>query len=154
MQNVATRFFNLAVNFGFTKGRRTQYVAAACLYAAVRQNNGTQMLIDFSDLLEVSETTAGSRHRNETESFLPCRLMYSFSVPPSSSSRRLSRSLAASSIQLSTSLDSLRSSTLATKLRKSLSTQLDSFTEWAKIGCKSDDDLQESVELVYSSQLE
>jgi transcription factor IIIB subunit 2 len=55
MQNVATRFFNLAVNFGFTKGRRTQYVAAACLYAAVRQNNGTQMLIDFSDLLEVSE---------------------------------------------------------------------------------------------------
>jgi len=56
MQNVATRFFNLAVNFGFTKGRRTQYVAAACLYAAVRQNHGTQMLIDFSDLLEVSLT--------------------------------------------------------------------------------------------------
>ena len=56
MQNVATRFFNLAVNFGFTKGRRTQYVAAACLYAAVRQNNGTQMLIDFSDLLEVSQS--------------------------------------------------------------------------------------------------
>lgn len=37
----------------FTKGRRTQYVAAACLYAACRQANGTQMLIDFSDLIEV-----------------------------------------------------------------------------------------------------
>jgi transcription factor IIIB subunit 2 len=54
LQNVATRFFNLAVNMNFTKGRRTQYVAAACLYAACRQANGTQMLIDFSDLLEVS----------------------------------------------------------------------------------------------------
>ncbi|GAA5942020.1 transcription factor TFIIIB subunit BRF1 [Sporobolomyces koalae] len=60
MQNVATRFFNLAVNFGFTKGRRTQYVAAACLYAAVRQNNGTQMLIDFSDLLEINVFVLGS----------------------------------------------------------------------------------------------
>lgn len=55
LQNVATRFFNLAVNMNFTKGRRTQYVAAACLYAACRQANGTQMLIDFSDLLEVSK---------------------------------------------------------------------------------------------------
>ncbi|GAA6013453.1 hypothetical protein JCM11491_006088 [Sporobolomyces phaffii] len=60
MQNVATRFFNLAVNFGFTKGRRTQYVAGACLYAAVRQNNGTQMLIDFSDLLEINVFVLGS----------------------------------------------------------------------------------------------
>ncbi|CEQ40436.1 SPOSA6832_02050, partial [Sporobolomyces salmonicolor] len=60
MCNVATRFFNLAVNMNFTKGRRTQYVAAACLYAAVRQANGTQMLIDFSDLLEINVFVLGS----------------------------------------------------------------------------------------------
>ncbi|GAA5849761.1 hypothetical protein JCM8547_000555 [Rhodosporidiobolus lusitaniae] len=60
LQNVATRFFNLAVNMSFTKGRRTQYVAAACLYAACRQQNGTQMLIDFSDLLEINVFVLGS----------------------------------------------------------------------------------------------
>ncbi|BGP15753.1 hypothetical protein JCM10213_007952 [Rhodosporidiobolus nylandii] len=60
LQNVATRFFNLAVNMNFTKGRRTQYVAAACLYAACRQQNGTQMLIDFSDLLEINVFVLGS----------------------------------------------------------------------------------------------
>ncbi|GAA5990827.1 hypothetical protein JCM10908_000036 [Rhodotorula pacifica] len=62
LQNVATRFFNLAVNMNFTKGRRTQYVAAACLYAACRQANGTQMLIDFSDLLEINVFTLGSTY--------------------------------------------------------------------------------------------
>ncbi|GAA5885763.1 hypothetical protein JCM6882_007557 [Rhodosporidiobolus microsporus] len=60
LQNVAIRFFNLAVNMNFTKGRRTQYVAAACLYAACRQQNGTQMLIDFSDLLEINVFVLGS----------------------------------------------------------------------------------------------
>ncbi|GAA6020829.1 hypothetical protein JCM10207_001670 [Rhodosporidiobolus poonsookiae] len=60
LQSVATRFFNLAVNMNFTKGRRTQYVAAACLYAACRQQNGTQMLIDFSDLLEINVFVLGS----------------------------------------------------------------------------------------------
>ncbi|GJN88958.1 hypothetical protein Rhopal_001929-T1 [Rhodotorula paludigena] len=60
--NVATRFFNLAVNMNFTKGRRTQYVAAACLYAACRQANGTQMLIDFSDLLEINVFVLGSTY--------------------------------------------------------------------------------------------
>ncbi|GAA5968798.1 hypothetical protein JCM11641_000736 [Rhodosporidiobolus odoratus] len=60
LQNVATRFFNLAVNMNFTKGRRSQYVAAACLYAACRQQNGTQMLIDFSDLLEINVFVLGS----------------------------------------------------------------------------------------------
>ncbi|BGP07681.1 transcription factor TFIIIB subunit brf1 [Rhodotorula toruloides] len=62
LQNVATRFFNLAVNMSFTKGRRTQYVAAACLYAACRQANGTQMLIDFSDLLEINVFVLGSTY--------------------------------------------------------------------------------------------
>ncbi|KPV75183.1 uncharacterized protein RHOBADRAFT_26487, partial [Rhodotorula graminis WP1] len=62
LSNVATRFFNLAVNSNFTKGRRTQYVAAACLYAATRQANGTQMLIDFSDLIEINVFVLGSTY--------------------------------------------------------------------------------------------
>ncbi|GAA6047005.1 hypothetical protein JCM3770_004147 [Rhodotorula araucariae] len=62
LSNVATRFFNLAVNMNFTKGRRTQYVAAACLYAACRQANGTQMLIDFSDLIEINVFVLGSTY--------------------------------------------------------------------------------------------
>ncbi|GAA5895051.1 hypothetical protein JCM8208_000098 [Rhodotorula glutinis] len=62
LSNVATRFFNLAVNCNFTKGRRTQYVAAACLYAATRQANGTQMLIDFSDLIEINVFVLGSTY--------------------------------------------------------------------------------------------
>lgn len=47
------RYFNLAVNMSFTKGRRTQYVVAACLYSACRMDKTSHMLIDFSDLLEV-----------------------------------------------------------------------------------------------------
>jgi len=44
----------LALNNNFTKGRRTEVVAAVCLYVVCRQEKSSQMLIDFSDLLQVS----------------------------------------------------------------------------------------------------
>lgn len=52
--DAGARYFNLAVNMNFIQGRRTQYVVAACLYSACRMDKTSHMLIDFSDLLEVS----------------------------------------------------------------------------------------------------
>jgi transcription factor IIIB subunit 2 len=53
-QESAMRFYNLALTNNFTKGRRTEVVAAVCLYVVCRQEKSSQMLIDFSDLLQVS----------------------------------------------------------------------------------------------------
>jgi transcription factor IIIB subunit 2 len=53
-QESAMRYYNLALNNNFTKGRRTEVVAAVCLYVVCRQEKSSQMLIDFSDLLQVS----------------------------------------------------------------------------------------------------
>lgn len=47
------RYYNLALASRFTKGRPIEHVAAACLYAACRQEGGNKMLIDFSELLRV-----------------------------------------------------------------------------------------------------
>ena len=44
---------NLAVQQGFTKGRRVSQVAAACLYVVCRQEGKPFMLIDYSDYLQV-----------------------------------------------------------------------------------------------------
>lgn len=49
----AQRTYTLAVANQFTRGRRTEYVAAACLYVACRLEKTTHMLIDFSDFLHV-----------------------------------------------------------------------------------------------------
>ncbi|KAJ2747547.1 transcription factor TFIIIB subunit brf1 [Coemansia sp. BCRC 34301] len=56
----AQRYYMLALNLNFTKGRRSSYVAAACLYIVCRVEKGTQMLIDFSDILQVSVFKLGS----------------------------------------------------------------------------------------------
>lgn len=56
LSDAGARYFNLAVNMNFVQGRRTQYVIAACLYCACRMEKTSHMLIDFSDLLEVSLT--------------------------------------------------------------------------------------------------
>lgn len=53
LADAGQRYFNLAVNMNFVQGRRTQYVSAACLYAACRMNKTQHMLIDFSDILQV-----------------------------------------------------------------------------------------------------
>ncbi len=48
------RLYKIALQRGFTRGRRTQQVAAACLYLQCRQDNKPFLLIDFSDLLQAS----------------------------------------------------------------------------------------------------
>jgi transcription factor IIIB subunit 2 len=51
----AGQVFKLAVGLNFIQGRRTKTVAAVCLYIACRRQNGnTVMLIDFADVLMVS----------------------------------------------------------------------------------------------------
>ena len=55
ISDAGNRYFNLAVNMNFVQGRRTEYVVAACLYSACRFNKTSHMLIDFSDLLQVSQ---------------------------------------------------------------------------------------------------
>ncbi|KAI9492772.1 cyclin-like protein [Zychaea mexicana] len=48
----AQRYYNLAVVNRFTRGRKSEHVAAVCLYIVCRNEKSSQMLIDFSDLLQ------------------------------------------------------------------------------------------------------
>ena len=52
--DTAHRYFNLALNIGFTRGRRSTNVAAACMYIVCRLEKTSQMLIDFSDILQTN----------------------------------------------------------------------------------------------------
>ncbi|KAJ1263864.1 hypothetical protein BS78_09G219500 [Paspalum vaginatum] len=54
------RFYELALDRQFTKGRRTTHVAAACLYIACRQSKKAYLLIDFSDYLQISVYVLGA----------------------------------------------------------------------------------------------
>ncbi|KAI7834568.1 cyclin-like protein [Kickxella alabastrina] len=56
----AQRYFTLALNLNFTRGRRSTYVSTACLYIVCRLEKGSQMLIDFSDILQVSVFKLGA----------------------------------------------------------------------------------------------
>ncbi|XP_066362342.1 transcription factor IIIB 60 kDa subunit [Miscanthus floridulus] len=58
--NKAYRFYELAVDRNFTRGRRTTHVAAACLYIACRQSKKAYLLIDFSDYLQISVYVLGA----------------------------------------------------------------------------------------------
>lgn len=49
----AQRYYNLAISHRFIKGRKSEYVAAVCLYIACRTSGTRHMLIDFSDMLRV-----------------------------------------------------------------------------------------------------
>ncbi|KAJ3177524.1 dolichol-P-mannose synthesis [Irineochytrium annulatum] len=51
---LAQRYFNLAVVENFTKGRRSNHVAASCLYIICRQEKTSHMLIDFSEMLRAN----------------------------------------------------------------------------------------------------
>ena len=53
----AQRWYTLAVEHRFTKGRRSEIVVAVCLYVACRMSNTSHMLIDFSDMLQVSRAS-------------------------------------------------------------------------------------------------
>jgi transcription initiation factor TFIIIB Brf1 subunit/transcription initiation factor TFIIB len=52
--DVAQRYFNLAITNNFIQGRRSEHVVACCLYIVCRMEKTTHMLIDFSELLQVS----------------------------------------------------------------------------------------------------
>ncbi|KAI9098284.1 cyclin-like protein [Phlyctochytrium arcticum] len=56
----AQRFFNLAVINNFTKGRRLNDVAAACLYIQCRRDKTAHMLIDFADALSTNVYKLGA----------------------------------------------------------------------------------------------
>lgn len=58
----ASRLYQLAITSGFTRGRRTNQVAAACLYIALRQDSMPYMLIDFCNLLRVNVYVLGSTY--------------------------------------------------------------------------------------------
>lgn len=62
LAEAAGRWFTLAVQHEFTKGRKSQYVIAACLYIACRQAKNDVMLIDFSDKLQVNVFELGSTY--------------------------------------------------------------------------------------------
>uniref|UniRef100_A0ACD5Y9H1 Uncharacterized protein n=1 Tax=Avena sativa TaxID=4498 RepID=A0ACD5Y9H1_AVESA len=56
----AHKFYKLALDSNFTKGRRTTHVAAACLYIACRRREKPYLLIDFSDYLHISVYVLGA----------------------------------------------------------------------------------------------
>ncbi|KAJ7281230.1 hypothetical protein O6H91_Y363100 [Diphasiastrum complanatum] len=58
--NAAHRLYVIAVERNFTRGRRTQQVAAACLYIVCRQESKPYMLIDFSDCLQTNVYVLGA----------------------------------------------------------------------------------------------
>lgn len=59
-REAAQRYYNLAVVNRFTRGRRSDHVAAVCLYAVCRTEKSSHMLIDFSDILQVNVFTLGA----------------------------------------------------------------------------------------------
>ncbi|KAI9473851.1 MAG: hypothetical protein EXX96DRAFT_528798 [Benjaminiella poitrasii] len=56
----AQRYYNLAVVNQFTRGRKSDHVAATCLYCVCRTEKSSHMLIDFSDLLQINVFTLGA----------------------------------------------------------------------------------------------
>ena len=63
----ATRVYSLATSTGFTRGRRTNQVAAACLYIVLRQDRKPYMLIDFCHLLSVNVYVLAATYIRLTE---------------------------------------------------------------------------------------
>ncbi|CAH8354703.1 unnamed protein product [Eruca vesicaria subsp. sativa] len=58
--DMATKFFKMALDHNFTKGRRTELVQCSCLYLTCRQKNFPFLLIDFSSYLRVSVYELGA----------------------------------------------------------------------------------------------
>lgn len=57
--DAAHRWYALALNHQFTRGRRGNNVIAACLYIVCRQEKTAHMLLDFSDILQTSVYSLG-----------------------------------------------------------------------------------------------
>ncbi|WWC91098.1 uncharacterized protein L201_006039 [Kwoniella dendrophila CBS 6074] len=58
----AKRFFSMAVDNRFNKGRRTEYIVASCLYLACRLSKDAMMLIDFSERLSINVYELGATY--------------------------------------------------------------------------------------------
>ncbi|XVE62482.1 hypothetical protein DITRI_Ditri06bG0121400 [Diplodiscus trichospermus] len=56
----ARRFYEIALERNFTRGRRSELVQAACLYLACRQKRKPFLLIDFSSYLSINVYELGS----------------------------------------------------------------------------------------------
>lgn len=56
----ASKFYEIALTRNFTRGRRADQVAAACLYIACRENNKPFLLIEFSEILRVNVYVLGA----------------------------------------------------------------------------------------------
>jgi len=72
--NSAMRWYNLSLQFNFTKGRKTQVLLAACLYITCREEETPHMLIDFASVLRVNVFKIGGV-------FLKLIRMLNISVP-------------------------------------------------------------------------
>lgn len=57
--DMAQRWYILALQHQFTRGRRSQNIVAACLYIVCRQEKTPHMLLDFSDVLHTSVYSLG-----------------------------------------------------------------------------------------------
>lgn len=58
--NSAMRWYNLSLQFNFTRGRKTQVLLAACLYITCREEETPHMLVDFAYVLRVNVFKIGS----------------------------------------------------------------------------------------------
>ncbi|KAF3639712.1 putative xylosyltransferase 1-like [Capsicum annuum] len=56
----ALKFYEMALEKSFTKGRRKEQVQAACLYIACRENKKPFLLIDFSEYLRINVYVLGA----------------------------------------------------------------------------------------------
>ena len=55
----AHRWYILALQHQFTRGRKANYIVAACLYIVCRMEKTPHMLLDFSDILQTSVYVLG-----------------------------------------------------------------------------------------------
>ncbi|OIR57680.1 MAG: transcription initiation factor TFIIIB subunit Brf1 [Amphiamblys sp. WSBS2006] len=58
--DLAVRWFSLALQHGFTRGRPSELVVASCLYIECRRDRTAHMLVDFANILCVSVFSIGS----------------------------------------------------------------------------------------------
>ncbi|ODO09502.1 hypothetical protein I350_03103 [Cryptococcus amylolentus CBS 6273] len=58
----AKRFFSLAVDNKFNRGRKTTYIVASCLYLQCRLKRDARMLIDFSEHLAINVFELGATY--------------------------------------------------------------------------------------------
>ncbi|CAN4125992.1 unnamed protein product [Withania somnifera] len=56
----ALKFYEVALDKSFTRGRRKEQVQAACLYIACRENKKPFLLIDFSEYLRINVYVLGA----------------------------------------------------------------------------------------------